>query len=161
MVALGTDDRSPRRAVYRLEQGDHLSRAEFERRYEAMPELMKAELIEGVVYIPAQPRQLEHSGPHSQLVGMLGVYSMQTPGIDAGNNGTVRLDAVNEFQPDGFLFLRQGGQARIDADDFIEGAPELVAEVASSSASYDLHQKMNAYRRNKVREYLVWRVLDG
>jgi Uma2 family endonuclease len=36
----------------------------------------------------------------------------------------------------------------------------LVAEVASSSASYDLGDKLKAYRRNGAREYVVWRVLD-
>ena len=54
----------------------------------------------------------------------------------------------------------RGGQARISEDDYIEGAPELVAEVASSSASYDLGKKLNVYRRSGVREYVVWRVLD-
>lgn len=34
-----------------LENGDRLSRFEFEHRYQAMPELKKAELVEGVVYI--------------------------------------------------------------------------------------------------------------
>ena len=36
----------------------------------------------------------------------------------------------------------------------------MVAEVAASSASYDLHTKLEAYRRNGVREYIVWRTLD-
>ncbi|MGE0707428.1 MAG: Uma2 family endonuclease [Planctomycetota bacterium] len=52
-----------------------------------------------------------------------------------------------------------GGQTR-DEDGYVAGAPELVAEVAASSVSYDLHDKLGAYRRNGVREYLVWRVLD-
>jgi hypothetical protein len=33
-----------------LESGDRLTRQEFERRYTAMPNLKKAELIEGIVY---------------------------------------------------------------------------------------------------------------
>ena len=33
-------------------------------------------------------------------------------------------------------------------------------EVAPSSASHDLHDKLNVYRRNGVREYLIWRILD-
>jgi Uma2 family endonuclease len=48
----------------------------------------------------------------------------------------------------------------ISEDDYIEGAPELVAEVASSSVSFDLHTKFNVYRRCGVKEYIVWRVLD-
>jgi Uma2 family endonuclease len=79
-----------------------------------------------------------------------------------GDNSTVRLDLDNEPQPDGSLLIDPecGGQTRISADGYIEGAPELVLEVASSSASYDLHTKRHVYRRNGVREYVVWRVLD-
>src|SRR5439155_11753966 len=53
-----------------------------------------------------------------------------------------------------------GGQTRVSEDDYVEGAPELVAEIASSSSSYDLNAKLNIYRRNGVREYVVWRVLN-
>jgi Uma2 family endonuclease len=35
-----------------------------------------------------------------------------------------------------------------------------VAEIASSSASFDAHTKLHVYRRNGVREYLLWRILD-
>jgi Uma2 family endonuclease len=145
-----------------LENGDVLTRAEFERRYEAMPHLKKAELIEGVVYVPSPVRHRAHSHPHIHLTGWLVQYEAGTPGVEAGDNGTVRLDLDNEPQPDALLFIDPacGGQARIDADDYIEGAPELVAEVASSSASYDLHVKLRVYRRNGVREYIVWRVLE-
>ena len=49
-------------AVAPLENGDRLTRAEFERRYDAMPHVKKAELIEGEVYMPspspARPAQL-------------------------------------------------------------------------------------------------------
>lgn len=145
-----------------LENGDVLTRAEFERRYEAMPHLKKAELIEGVVYVPSPVRHRAHSHPHIHIANWLGHYEAGTPGVEAGDNGTVRLDLDNEPQPDALLFIDPacGGQARIDADDYIEGAPELVAEVASSSVSYDLHAKLRVYRRNGVREYIVWRVLD-
>jgi Uma2 family endonuclease len=127
-----------------------------------MPEVKKAELIEGEVYMPSPVRHGRHSHPHTRLVTWLGNYETETPGVEAGDNGSVRLDLDNEPQPDGFLIIRpeHGGQARISSDDYIEGAPELAAEVASSSASYDLGKKLNAYRRNGVREYVVWRVLD-
>src|SRR5712692_8113016 len=145
-----------------LENGDRLTRVEFERRYEAMPHLKKAELIEGVVYIPGPVRLLQHGQPHAHVVAWLGHYILGTPGMHVSDNGTVRLDWDNESQPDAMLFIDPacGGQARIDADGFLEGAPELVAEVASSSVSYDLHAKMHVYRRNGVREYIVWRVLE-
>ena len=145
-----------------LENGDRLTRAEFERRYDAMPGLKKAELIEGEVYMPSPVRHGRHSHPHTRLVAWLANYETDTPGVEAGDNGSVRLDLDNEPQPDGYLIVlpEHGGQARISEDDYIEGAPELVAEVASSSVSYELGKKLNAYRRNGVREYVVWRVLD-
>jgi len=148
--------------VPELENGDYLTREEFERRYEAMPDLKKAELIEGVVYMPSPVRHGRHSHPHIHLCNWLGHYEAGTPGVEAGDNGTIRLDLDNEPQPDAYLLIQpeRGGQARIDADDYIEGAPELVAEVASSSVSYDLRTKLHVYRRNGVREYIVWRVLD-
>jgi Uma2 family endonuclease len=146
-----------------LENGDRLTRAEFERRYDAMPELKKAELIEGEVYMPSPVRHGGHSHPHTQLVTLLGMYEMETPGVEAGDNGSIRLDLDNEPQPDAYLIIRpeRGGHVRISEDDYLEGAPELVAEVASTSASYDLGKKLNAYRRSGVQEYIVWRVLDG
>ncbi len=145
-----------------LENGDQLTRAEFERRYQAMPQLKKAELIEGVVYMPSPVRLYRHSQPHLQMATWLGTYQSETPGLLAGDNSTVRLDLDNEPQPDLMLLIEpdKGGQASISDDDYVEGAPELVAEIASSSASYDLNAKRNAYRRNGVREYLIWRVLD-
>lgn len=145
-----------------LEPGDHLTRAEFERRYDAMPGLKKAELIEGVVHMPSPVRFQLHGSPHADLMGWLGVYRATTPGVRAADNSTVRLDVENEPQPDALLIVEPayGGSVVISADDYIEGAPDLVAEVASSSASFDLHTKLTVYRRNRVREYLVWRVHD-
>jgi Uma2 family endonuclease len=146
-----------------LEPGDRLTRDEFERRYDAMPNLKKAELLEGIVYMPSPVRQRRHGQPHVNLITWLGTYVAATPGVEGGDNSTVRLDDENEPQPDALLFIdpARGGQARIDDDDYIAGAPELAAEVASSSVSYDLHAKLNVYRRFGVREYVVWRVRNG
>ena len=145
-----------------LENGDCLSRAEFERRYEAMPHVKKAELIEGIVYVPSPVRHSFHGRPHTHVITWLGQYEAHTPGVEASDNSTVRLDLDNEPQPDALLIIapERGGQTRLSEDGYIEGAPELVVEVASSSASYDLHAKLRVYRRNGVREYVVWRVLD-
>jgi Uma2 family endonuclease len=145
-----------------LEPGDQLTRTEFERRYEAMPNLKKAELIEGVVYIPSPARHRLHGQPLAWVVGWLGAYEAATPGVEGGINSSVRLDLMNEPQPDALLLMdpARGGQARISPDDFIEGPPELVAEIAASSASYDLHTKFLVYLRNGVREYIVWRTLE-
>jgi len=145
-----------------LEPGDELSREEFERRYDAMPHLKKAELIEGVVHMPSPVRWNQHAGPHADIIGWLVVYRASTPGVRAGDNGTIRLDLDNEPQPDAAMIIEPafGGQVQLSEDDYIAGAPELVAEVASSSTSIDLKTKLRVYRRDNVREYIVWRVLD-
>jgi Uma2 family endonuclease len=145
-----------------LHNGDRLSRAEFERRYRALPGVKKAELIEGVVFMPS-PVSDDHSGPHFDLITWLGLYRLATPGVLGGDNGTLRLDLGNVPQPDAFLRIESshGGQAYLDDEGYVAGAPELVAEVAVSSASLDLHDKLRAYQRNGVREYVVWRVEDG
>jgi Uma2 family endonuclease len=145
-----------------LENGDRLNRYEFERRYNAMPSLRKAELIEGMVYMPAALRFKSHGQPHGWMIGWLVTYEAMTPGVALGVEPTVRLDIDNEPQPDAVLLImpEAGGQARLSEDDYIEGAPELVVEIAASSVAIDLHAKKQAYRRNGVKEYIVWQVLD-
>ncbi len=108
-----------------LESGDRLTRHEFERRYDAMPHLKKAELIEGVVYVPSPVRQKDHGKPHSALGGWLFVYQARTPGLETGDNSTVRLDLNNEPQPDCLLFIQaeHGGRVQIDEDGYVNGAP--------------------------------------
>jgi Uma2 family endonuclease len=139
-----------------LESGDRLTRDEFERRYAAMPEVKKAELVEGVVYLASPVRVKSHGQPHCDLITWLGTYRALTPGVMGCDNTTVRLDADNEPQPDILLRIDEGGRSRISSDDYIEGPPELIVEIAASSASYDLHDKKHAYRRNGVQEYIVW-----
>lgn len=144
-----------------LEPGDRLTRREFERRYQAMPHIKKAELIEGVVYMPS-PVHASHATAHSQIIGWLAVYCASTPGVKLADNATVRLDPDNVVQPDVLLRLepQAGGRSRVSPDDYIEGAPELIVEIATSSAAYDLHDKLRVYRRNRVQEYVVWQVLE-
>jgi Uma2 family endonuclease len=62
-------------------------------------------------------------------------------------------------KPDVLLFV-PGQGARISEDDYISGAPELMVEISASTVSIDLHQKKQAYQRNGVREYIVWRTLE-
>jgi Uma2 family endonuclease len=152
---------SPRVPV--LCAGDHLTREEFERRYSAMPDLKKAELIEGVVYMTSAVRYEQHGRPEHVLSAWLAFYEAVTPGLGAAGNCTVRLDLENEPQPDLLLRLpdQAGGRSRVGTDGYLEGPPELAIEVAASSVSYDLHEKLGAYRRNGVLEYLVHRVEDG
>ena len=145
-----------------LENGDRMARVEFERRYNAMPGLKKAELIEAIVYMPSPVSLTRHGEPHSNVVFWLSFYKAKTPGVGTAAEASLRLDLDNEPQPDAMLYIRpeHGGQAKISEDGFLEGAPELVAEVSSSTVSIDLNQKLNVYRRNGVCEYMVWRVLD-
>ena len=142
------------RPLPELQNGDVLTRDEFERRYEAMPLVKKAELIEGVVYMPS-PAGDAHSWSHAQIIGWLVAYCAATSGVRINDNATVRLDTDNETQPDALVRIAAGKrcQSRVGEDGYIEGAPELVVEVAHSSASYDRHVKLHVYRRNGVREY--------
>jgi Putative restriction endonuclease len=151
-----------RQQVPPLANGDRLTRAEFERRYAAMPEGTKAELIEGVVYM-APPVSLEaHGNPHFTLIAWLGYYVAKTPGLIGCDNGTVRLERDIEVQPDVSLILpaHVSGRSTTDVNGYAASPPALVCEIAASTVSIDLHDKMNAYRRNGVQEYLVWRTED-
>ncbi len=164
-MAVSTVERSPtspmterETRVPPLNNGDRLTRAEFERIYAAHPEIKKAELIEGVVYVPSPARHREHGKPHFHSIGWLSLYSASTPGVEGSDNATLRLDFENEPQPDALLFLspEYGGTARVGEDGYLEGAPELILEVSASSASYDLNQKKRVYARNGVPEYIVY-----
>jgi Uma2 family endonuclease len=145
-----------------LENGDRLTRLEFERRYEAMPRVKKAELVEGIVYMASPLRFESHGKPHSAMMTWLGTYWVATPGTLLGDNTTVRFDENNEHQPDAVLFLppTSGGKVVITEDDYLQGTPELIVEIAASTASYDFYVKRRVYERQGVQEYIVWRVYD-
>lgn len=143
-----------------LENGDRLSRSEFERRYQAMPNHQKAELIAGIVYRASPLRITQHGNPHARIMTWLGSYWAVTPGIELGDNSTVQLDHYNEPQPDALLRIQTGGQSTVNEDGYVEGAPELIVEIAASTVSLDLHQKLEVYQLHQVQEYLVWRVED-
>ena len=145
-----------------LEAGARLTRSEFERRYHAMPHVKKAELIEGVVYMPSPVRYNVHGQQTGKMSVWLGTYYAATPNTGFADNATVLLDPDNEAQPDVLLRLDAavGGKSWVNAKGYLEGAPELVVEVAASTESYDMHDKLRAYRRNGVQEYIVWRVYD-
>ena len=112
--------------------------------------------------MPSPVRAVAHGRPHAALQGLLVVYAAHTPGVSVADNATVRLDLDNELQPDVVVQIAEeaGGSSRMSDDDYVEGAPELVAEVAAGSASIDMHAKRNAHRRNGVQEYIVWQTLD-
>ncbi len=145
-----------------LRNGDRMKADEFRRRYAAMPEGTRAELIDGEVFMPSPVSLVGHGMPHLELGGVLLNYRAYTPGTLAADNTTVRLHDDSEPQPDLILFIDpdHGGQVEIGADGFITGTPELVAEVSASSAGIDLGRKLDLYRRHRVREYIVWQTED-
>jgi Uma2 family endonuclease len=139
-----------------LEPGDHLDQKTFHERYEAMPEDVKAELIGGIVHMPAALRR-PHGRSHGRLMQWLLAYEDATPGVEVYDNATNIMADDSEPQPDACLIIHpdKGGQMTFTSDDYLQGAPELVAEVASSTESYDLHSKKVDYERAGVKEYLV------
>lgn len=151
-----------RRDVPSLENGDHLSAREFLRRYEAMPEVKKAELIQGIVHMASPVRLDLHGKPDALIQGWLCVYAASHPEATHATNVTVRLDSDDVAQPDAVLFLDadHGGKTVVDESGYLSGAPELIVEIAASSVSRDAREKLVSYRRAGVAEYLLWRVLD-
>ena len=144
-----------------LESGDRLTRAEFHRRYCAHPEIKKAELILGVVYVGSPVRAKGHGQEHVIMSTWIGSYALARSGLEFADNATVFLLDDTEPQPDVCLFRTgPGATAHLTDEGYIEGTPDLAIEVAASSASYDLHDKKEAYRRARIPEYLVWRTLD-
>ncbi len=145
-----------------LESGDRLSRDEFHRRYCARPDIRKAELVLGVVYVPSPIRSPFHGEPHSLADLWLGTFAARDPSLRLSIDPTLILGDDSEVQPDLVLFREPAVGAALQRTDdgYLEGAPEFVMEIAASSASYDLHDKLDAYRLAGVQEYVVWRVLD-
>ena len=147
-------------AIPPLENGDRLTRAEFERRYEAMPDLKKAELIEGVVYMPSPVRQRSHGRQHSHLDFWLCAYEADTPGVEVGDNSTVRLDLDNVPQPDCLLFIQPDMGASADR------GKRLYRGGAGPGRRSRIQQRQLRPREKLMptggtgREYVVWRVLD-
>jgi Uma2 family endonuclease len=145
-----------------LENGDRLTLHEFMRRYEAMPDYVRAELIEGIVYMASATRQKHHGRPHGWLANVISTYAMRT-GIDFGDSPTTELDAENAPEPDLMMLLpaELGGRAIVNEAGYINGPPDFIAEISASTVSMDLHGKLRAYQKNGVKEYVVWRVQEA
>ncbi len=148
----------------RLETGDRLTRAEFHARYCARPDIRRAELVGGIVHVASPERYDVHGDQQTIVVAWLATYAARTAGVKSGISASIFLDDESEVQPDAFLFREPPpgpGAVRRRADHYLEGAPQLMVEVAASSAPYDLNEKMALYQRAGVREYIVWEVLVG
>jgi Uma2 family endonuclease len=143
------------RHVPPLVEGDHLSRDEFLRRWEAMPHVKRAELIEGVVYMPS-PVSFDHGDPDLHVSAWLGTYEAHTPGCRGSSSATWLMGERSAPQPDDSLRIlpEYGGQSRREGK-YGAGGPEFLAEISLSSAEYDLHKKKDVYEQTGVQEYLV------
>jgi len=135
----------------RLRSGDRMTRWEFHALYEQTPEDFKAELIGGTVYV-ASPMTADHGEGQGALGTLFGVYSSRTFGTRGGENSTLLLADDSEPQLDVYLRILSecGGQGRKNADGYLEGAPELIAEIAYSSHAIDLHLKRPAFEAPRL-----------
>lgn len=142
-----------------FDNGDVMSREQFHRLYSECEELQRVELIEGIVYLPSPIRSKGHAEEQMLMLVWLDAYASrhEESGLSAQPPNSVMLDDENEPEPDAMLFRKD--QAQFD-DGYLASAPELIVEIAASSAARDLHQKKRAYECNGVREYIVWRTRD-
>jgi Uma2 family endonuclease len=147
-----------RPAVIPLVAGLRMTRSEFHEAYEAMPPGFWAELIGGVVYVSSPVKNL-HAIVSALAVVWLSLYKFRTPGLMVGDNGSTVLDDDNEVQPDAMMCILpdRGGQTTV-INGLIQGAPELVIEVAWSSRAIDLGVKKIEYEKARAREYLVFAI---
>lgn len=154
--------------IYRpplLYAGMRLDRAEFYRRIERLEgeglRTRGIERLEGVVYMPAAIRIEQHGEPQAFIVAWLALYAAATPEVQCSGNATARIDDDNDPEGDALLRIRSefGGQSTTDLQGYIEGAPELLVEIAGSTSAQDLQLKFDIYRRSGVREYLVWETI--
>ena len=143
-----------------LEAGARLTATEFMRRYEAMPHVKKAELIEGVVHMPSPVSASRHGDPHTAVIFWLTNYEFGTPGLIASDNSTCLLDADNVPQPDAHLRIVAGGATQLNERGYVVGAPELAVEISATTTQQDRQAKFTAYSRSGVREYIIWRTRD-
>jgi len=138
-----------------LHAGDHLNRETFHNRYAAMPTKFRAELVQGVVIV-ASPASCPHGVSHAWILTWLGTYAISTPGTLAFDNTTTIINDVNEYQPDAQLVILPGyGGQGVRVGKYVEGAPQLIVEVAATSEAYDLFEKFEVYQQAGVQEYVV------
>jgi hypothetical protein len=140
-----------------LVNGERMKQPEFHRRYEKYDEDEKWELIGGIVYHMASPLSLTHSDYDGEVGFLLETYRRATPGLQVLHNATAILDEDSEPQPDlGMRILPEyGGQSQTNPDDYLQGAPELLVEIAHSRRNIAMHAKRDDYKRTGAIEYLV------
>jgi hypothetical protein len=135
--------------------GDRLSREEFLRRWDAHPEIKRAELIGGIVYMPS-PVTYDHGDMEGDVGGWLHLYKSRTPSTASGHNTTTFLLEDDTPQPDVNLRIlpEWGGLSRAEGR-YLAGTPELLTEICRSSVAFDLHVKLDLYHAAGIPEYLA------
>jgi Uma2 family endonuclease len=143
----------------RLVEGQRLDQPTFHALYEAMPPGTRAELIDGVVFMPS-PVGDAHGRAQVPTIVWLSYYAEKTSGLELLDNATMILGWKSEPQPDALLRVlsERGGRTHIEGG-YVSGAPELVAEIAKATRYVDLGPKLDEYERAGVLEYVV-RAID-
>src|SRR5262245_38123928 len=127
-----------RKAIPPLIEGDRMDVDEFFRRYEADKSVVRAELINGVVYVNARreivngqevivaPISGGHSRPQALVISWLTQYELHTPGVEANAPSTVRMTNWVAPEPDAMLRIlpEHGGQSTLNDKEYLTGAPE-------------------------------------
>jgi len=129
--------------------GMRMEREEFMRRWEALPDLKNAELVEGIVFV-SSPVGWDHGSLDSHMIFWLKSYAAHVAGIEVANNTTCYL-LESAPQPDAllrFVITAEHGK-------YATSPPELIVEVCESSYSHDLGPKRALYQRAGVREYIT------
>jgi Putative restriction endonuclease len=138
-----------------LVEGQKLDQSTFHDRYEAMSPGTRAELINGVVYMPG-PVGPEHGRALVPTLVWLSYYQENTPGVEVLDNTSTALYPKGEPQPDAQLRIlpEYGGRTQTKRR-LIRGVPEMVVEVSHASRFTDLGPKFDEYERVGVLEYTV------
>lgn len=145
-----------------LYTGMRMEREEFMRRWEALPDLRNAELIEDIVFV-SSPVGPKHGRYDAFMTAWLVNYAAYASGLEVLINTTCYL--LNSApQPDAQLRSRLTGD-----QEYPTTPPELIVEVCESSYAHDLGPKRALYQRAGVKEYitldtfsrqLIWRYLE-
>ena len=167
---MSTLERPTNAGLPSLVNGQRIDQATFHARYEAMPRGTRAELINGVVFMPSPVGPLHGRATVPALV-WLSYYEENTPGVEVLENTSNALGPKSEPQPDATLRILTecGGRTRAERR-FLRGVPELVVEVSHTTRYHDLGPKLDDYERAGVQEYIVralepdevlWHVLEN
>ena len=114
--------------------GQRLDQPTFHALYQAMPPGTRAELIDGVVYMPS-PVSLEHGEAHVLVIVWLDYYADETRGTRVLDNATTILGWKSEPQPDGLLRIlpEYGGRTWNEGGFVQRSLLELVVEVSKAT----------------------------